>query len=283
MRITAAVTAHKGAPFTLEQVELGPIRPDEVLVRIAAAGICHTDLIVRDQWYPVPLPAVLGHEGAGVVEQVGADVTAVEPGDHVALSYHLCGHRPRRARRPAVVLPRVLRAQLRRQPPRRHERHAARRCGPAAHFFGQSSFATHSVANRATWSGSTRTVPLEIAAPFGCGIQTGAGAVLNVLRAGGRDRDRRVRHGRRRPRRRAPPPAIAGCTTIIGVDRHPARLETARDLGATHTIAAQDEDAVAAVDAHHRQQEPISASRRPARRRCSVRRSSAPRRPACAA
>ena len=123
--------------------------------------------------------------------------------------------------------------------------------------------------------------PLEIAAPFGCGIQTGAGAVLNVLRpaAGtaiavfgtGGVGLAAVLAAR-----------IAGCTTIIGVDRHPARLETARDLGATHTIDAQDEDAVAAV-MRITGTAPISASRRPARRRCSVRRSSAPRRPACAA
>ena len=71
MRITAAVTESKGAPFALQELELGDLRPDEVLVRVAAAGICHTDLIMRDQWYPVPLPAVLGHEGAGVIERVG--------------------------------------------------------------------------------------------------------------------------------------------------------------------------------------------------------------------
>jgi len=87
MRITAAVTEEKGAPFRLQELELGELRPDEVLVEVAAAGICHTDLICRDQWYPVPLPAVLGHEGAGVVDDVGADVTRVTPGDHVVLSW----------------------------------------------------------------------------------------------------------------------------------------------------------------------------------------------------
>ena len=91
MKITAAVTTSKGAPFTLEELELGELRPNEVLVKVAAAGICHTDLICRDQWYPVPLPAVLGHEGAGVVERVGAAVTKVQPGDRVGMTFDSCG------------------------------------------------------------------------------------------------------------------------------------------------------------------------------------------------
>jgi aryl-alcohol dehydrogenase len=77
MKITAAVTESAHAPFALQELELGDLRADEVLVRVAAAGICHTDLIMRDQWYPVPLPAVLGHEGAGIVERVGSAVTQV--------------------------------------------------------------------------------------------------------------------------------------------------------------------------------------------------------------
>ena len=72
MQITAAVTESTGAPFALQELELGDLRAGEVLVRMGAAGICRTDLIIRDQWYPVPLPAVLGHEGAGIVEAVGA-------------------------------------------------------------------------------------------------------------------------------------------------------------------------------------------------------------------
>ena len=81
MKITAAVVERKGAPFALQELELGELRDDEVLVKVAASGICHTDLICRDQWYPVPLPAVLGHEGAGVVEDVGSGVTRFAAGD----------------------------------------------------------------------------------------------------------------------------------------------------------------------------------------------------------
>ena len=75
MKITAALVREKEQPFSIEELELEEPRADEILVRVAGVGVCHTDLIVRDQWYPVPLPAVLGHEGAGVVEGVGAGVT----------------------------------------------------------------------------------------------------------------------------------------------------------------------------------------------------------------
>src|ERR687894_641633 len=91
MKITAAVVREKEQPFSIEELELEEPRAGEVLVRVAGVGVCHTDLIVRDQWYPVPLPAVLGHEGAGVVERVGEGVTKVSAGDHVALSFAHCG------------------------------------------------------------------------------------------------------------------------------------------------------------------------------------------------
>lgn len=91
MKITAAVTREKAQPFVIEEVDIEEPRPDEVLVKIAATGICHTDLIVRDQWLPVPLPIVLGHTGAGIVERVGSSVTKVQPGDHVVLTYGRCG------------------------------------------------------------------------------------------------------------------------------------------------------------------------------------------------
>jgi aryl-alcohol dehydrogenase len=89
--ITAAVVESGGAPFALETLELGAVQPDEVRVRIVASGICHTDLLIRDGTFPTPMPVVLGHEGAGVVEEVGAAVTRVAVGDHVASTYASCG------------------------------------------------------------------------------------------------------------------------------------------------------------------------------------------------
>jgi aryl-alcohol dehydrogenase len=247
MQITAAVVESQGAPFALEQLELGELRPDELLVRVAAAGVCHTDLIVRDQWYPVPLPAVLGHEGAGIVERVGSAVTRLSPGDRVGLTFHSCGH----CRSCATGRPSYCRDFF------AHNFGAARPAdgssvlsrerGPVhAHFFGQSSFATHAVAHERNTVRLPDAIPLEVAAPFGCGIQTGAGAVLNVLR----------------------PPvgaslavfgagavglaaiaaaAVAGCATIIAVDVRAARLELAREFGATHVIDAGVRDPVEAI------------------------------------
>ena len=89
--INAAVVREIGGVFAIERIELDEPRADEVRVRIAGVGLCHTDLVVRDQYFPTPLPAVLGHEGAGVVEKVGSAVTKVVVGDHVVLSFASCG------------------------------------------------------------------------------------------------------------------------------------------------------------------------------------------------
>jgi aryl-alcohol dehydrogenase len=246
MRVTAAVTEHKSGPFTLQELELGELRADEVLVRVAAAGICHTDLIIRDQWYPVPLPAVLGHEGAGIVERVGSAVAEVAVGDRVGMSFDSCGRCPTcRGGRPSYCHDFFARNFGAVRP---DGTSALSRDGQLihAHFFGQSCFATHAVAGARNVVKLPDSIPFEIAAPFGCGIQTGAGAVLNVLR----------------------PPAgssiavfgtgavglsaimaaaIAGCTTIIGIDRNPARLELACELGATHVVDAREHDPVETV------------------------------------
>src|SRR5512139_1452637 len=90
--IRAAVVRKKGGPFQVETLTLDEPRPDGVLIRIVATGMCHTDMVARDQLYTVPLPVVLGHEGAGVVERVGGSVKKIAPGDHVVLTYMWCGH-----------------------------------------------------------------------------------------------------------------------------------------------------------------------------------------------
>ena len=94
MKIRAAVVKEQSGPFLLEELETDNLRDDEILVRITGAGICHTDLICRDQVYPVPLPCVFGHEGSGVVEQTGSAVKKVVAGDHVVLSFRSCGQCP---------------------------------------------------------------------------------------------------------------------------------------------------------------------------------------------
>jgi aryl-alcohol dehydrogenase len=84
--VTVAVVREKGARFQIERASIDPPGPDEVIVRVVATGVCHTDMLVRDQDYPVPLPVVLGHEGSGIVEAVGSAVVGVRPGDHVVMT-----------------------------------------------------------------------------------------------------------------------------------------------------------------------------------------------------
>jgi len=241
VRIRAAVTESKSAPFEIEELELGELRADEVLVEVAASGICHTDLICRDQWIPVPLPAVLGHEGAGVVKAVGSSVTHLAVGDRVGMSFNSCGRCAMCLRGQGTYCNDIFGRNFA----------AARPDGTSAysrdgqvvhgHFFGQSSFATHSVATARNVVKLPDDVSFEVAAPFGCGIQTGAGAVLNVMRppVG----SSMVVTGTGAVGLSAVMAAVVvGCTTIIGVDVKPNRLELARDLGATHAIDASSGD-----------------------------------------
>ena len=248
MEIQAAVTDAEGAPFAVQTVEVDEPRPDEVLVKVAAAGVCHTDLIVRDQWYPVPLPAVLGHEGAGVVERVGANVAKVAPGDRVGMSFDSCGACPAcLTGRPTYCHDFFARNFGATRP---DGTTALSRDGQAihSHFFGQSSFATYAVATERNVVKLADDVPLEVAAPFGCGIQTGAGAILNVMRppAGASV----AVFGTGTVGMAAIMAAVAGgATTVIGVDLNPARLQLARELGATDVIDAGRQDPVEQVKA----------------------------------
>lgn len=228
MKITAAVVEEKGGPFTLQERELAEPRADEVLVEIAAAGICHTDLICRDQWIPVPLPAVLGHEGAGRVTAVGDAVTAVSPGDRVALSYDSCGACPRCARGKAAYCDAFFEHNF---------------GGPR--FFGQSSFATHALARERNVVKLDDAIPLELVAPFGCGLQTGAGAVLNVLQPG--PNDVFAIFGAGAVGLAALLAARAsGCATVV-VDLRAKRLELACELGATQVVDASRNDPVETI------------------------------------
>ena len=250
--VTAAIVREPGS-FELGTVLMEPPRPDEVVVRIVATGLCHTDLVVRDQVYPVPLPVVLGHEGAGVVEAVGSAVTKVAPGDHVALSFLPCrqcrpcldgspascanfndinfaGQRPDGSH--ALSLPNG-RATLRDR------------------FFAQSSFATYAIANEANTVKVREDAPLELLGPLGCGIQTGAGTVWRALRVGAGASF--VVTGAGAVGLSAVMAArVAGATTIIAVDVVPARLELARELGATHTVNGKETDARSRDPTDHR-------------------------------
>ncbi|WEO99535.1 NAD(P)-dependent alcohol dehydrogenase [Streptomyces sp. FXJ1.172] len=238
----AAVVESGGAPFTLCDVELDTPRPDEALVRMAATGLCHTDLGVASGGLPFPLPAVLGHEGAGVVEAVGRDVTGIQPGDHVVLSFTSCADcRNCREGHPAYCatwLPLNLTGGRRADGTSTISRDGAALGG---HFFGQSSFAERALVDRRSLVKVDPEVPLTSIAPLGCGVQTGVGAVWNVLnlRAG----STLVVLGAGAVGLSAVmAAALTPAARIIAVDRFAERLALAEELGATHTVNAAEAD-----------------------------------------
>jgi aryl-alcohol dehydrogenase len=246
MKIKAMVAEEQERPFSSRELDLEEPRADEVLVRLVATGVCHTDLIVRDQWYPVPLPAVLGHEGAGVVERVGDSVTRVEPGDNVVLTYNSCGKCGNCASgNPSFCADFFGRNFGASRPDGSVSLHDGE-SAVHSHFFGQSSFATYTVAAERSVvkvAGSNTDAPLERLGPLGCGIQTGAGGVLNALKpeAGS---SIAVFGAGAVGISAIMAAVVAGCTRIIAVDIKPKRLELARELGATHTVDASNTDAV---------------------------------------
>lgn len=241
MKVTAALATAPKAAFELVQLSLDEPRPDEVRVKLVATGVCHTDAIVRDQVYPTPLPAVLGHEGAGVVEAVGSLVTSVAVGDSVVLSANSCGVCGQcLTGRPAYCNEFFGRNFSGKRP---DGSTALDDAGSAvsSHFFGQSSFATHvNVAVRSVVKVDSE-LPLELLGPLGCGLQTGAGAVINSLDV--RPGSSIVVFGTGAVGCAALMAAAAiGATTIVAVDIVESRLATAKDLGATHTINSRSSD-----------------------------------------
>lgn len=243
MQAQAAICRGHDHPFTIEPVELADLRPDELLVRIVACGICHTDLAVRDEQLPVPLPVVLGHEGAGVVEAVGGAVTAAKPGDRVVMSFNSCGHCPSCAAEAPTYCYNFF----------PHNWSGKRADGSPcmsmgdepmnANFFGQSAFATYAIAherNVVRVPDSAVDVPLERLAPIGCGLMTGAGAILRSMNV--RPGSPLAVFGTGTVGMAAVMAArIAGADPIIAVDVNDARLALALELGATHAFNAKDD------------------------------------------
>src|SRR3989454_9590365 len=244
MKITAAVVSASDQPFTLEELELDEPHDDEVLVRIIATGLCHTDLAMRA--VPImPFPLVLGHEGAGIVERVGSQVTRVQPGDHVVLSFFTCAVCENCRKGNAAYCDRFLDqffpgVYTGTRPDGSHFLHRGDE-PVSGGFFSQSSFGTYALARERNPIKVPRDLPIELLGPLGCGIQTGAGGVMNSLRA--TLGSSMVIFGVGSVGLSAVMAARAvGCTTIIGVDLKSQRLGLARPLGATHTINPAETD-----------------------------------------
>lgn len=232
--IEAAVARASSRPMKIERLEMEGPREDEVLVRLVASGICHTDISLWQAAGPDGL--VLGHEGAGVVERVGKAVRSVRRGDHVVLSYQSCGHcSPCKHGQPTQCSHFW---ELNFGFARLDGSTALEASGVRGHFFGQSSFATHTLATERNIVKVSKALPLQILAPLGCGLQTGAGTVMNSLavRAGSSI----AVFGTGSAGLAALMAArIVGANPIVAIDIRPKRLQLAKELGATHLINAR--------------------------------------------
>ncbi len=233
--ITAAVVREAGAPFVFEPLTLDAPRPDEVLVEVKGVGLCASDLAARDGVIPLPFPVVLGHEGSGVVLEVGNAVTKVAPGDHVAISFNSCGNCASCAKGDPAYCHQF--AAFNYGGGREDGSSPLRSSdGPVSgNFFGQSSFASHALANERNVVKVDKDLPLELIGMLGCGIQTGAGAVMNSMAC---------RAGSSILILGAGPVGLAavmgavvqGCSQIIVSEPHAGRRQLAQELGATHAL-----------------------------------------------
>jgi S-(hydroxymethyl)glutathione dehydrogenase / alcohol dehydrogenase len=246
MRFRAAVLHQVDAPLRVQEVEMAALRPGDVLVRVQASGLCHTDLEVIQGALAYPLPIVLGHEGAGIVEAVGSDVLSVRPGDHVICSWNpSCGHCFYCDRDQPILCEPFTRHQ-----PRGHLLDGASRLSidgrKLHHFSVVSSHAEYCVVPESGAIVVPKEIPFDRACLIGCGVMTGVGGAARVARIEG-----------------GASVAVIGCgavglnavqgamlqraDTVIALDRDPARLAMAKVFGATHTVDAASNDVVGQI------------------------------------
>ncbi|WP_372965005.1 NAD(P)-dependent alcohol dehydrogenase [Marinobacter sp.] len=244
MDIKAAVTHSKGEAFKLEPVQLSEPDFDEVRVRVVATGVCHTDVVARDLGI-APYPIVLGHEGSGVVDAVGKGVSDLQPGDHVVLSFAHCGNCGHCLTGHPTVCDTFNDLNFGGAMDDGSHRLAQGETELGT-FFGQSSFATYAITKSRNAVKVDPEVDLALLGPLGCGIQTGAGTVLNRLKP--EFGSSIVIYGAGAVGLSAVMAArIVGCEHIIAVDVHDSRLALAKELGATHVFNGKNVDVVAEV------------------------------------
>jgi aryl-alcohol dehydrogenase len=235
MQISAAVVKEVGAPFTITDIDLQDPAPDEVVVQIAGAGICHTDIAVQHGHLPFPLPGVLGHEGSGTVVEIGAEVTTVAVGDQVAISFNSCEGCRQCAKGQPAYCHNFLEYNFGGVRSDGSSGLASAGTKLGSNFFGQSSLATHALAHERNVVKLPAGAPLELVGPLGCGIQTGAGAVMNSLDV--QPGSTLVITGAGAVGLSAVMAAVVReAASIIVVDLQPARQALAIELGATHAI-----------------------------------------------
>ncbi|WP_448808325.1 NAD(P)-dependent alcohol dehydrogenase [Agromyces bauzanensis] len=244
-RARAAILTEPGAPFTVQDVVYSEPGHGEVLVKLVASGLCHTDLGVQAGGIPFPMPGIIGHEGAGVIESVGDGVTVVSPGDQVLLSFASCGDCAAcRSSHPAYCmtwLPRNLMGEMRDADSGRVSSDGT---PIAAHFFGQSSFGQYAIADERSVVRVSPEADLTVLAPLGCGVLTGFGSMWNVLDPG--PGTTVAVYGTGAVGLSAViAAAMRGPSQLVAIDLVDERLELARELGATATINPGSEDVAA--------------------------------------
>ncbi|MEU7186768.1 NAD(P)-dependent alcohol dehydrogenase [Streptomyces sp. NPDC045369] len=246
MRIRAALVETPGGPFTVHEAELEEPRADEILVRLTAAGICHTDLGMRQVWPAERLPMVFGHEGTGVVEAVGEAVTTLAPGDTVCLTYRSCRACEQcSAGEPAYCEHSALLNAAGTRPDGSSP--LSRTDGSPVHggFFGQSAFASHCLTTESNTVKVPGDLPAAVVAPLGCSVQTGVGTVRTVLRpAAGTTL---AVFGAGSVGLSAVMAAVAADVPVVAVEPLVARRALARELGATAVVDPAGDEVVAAL------------------------------------
>ncbi|WP_027187730.1 NAD(P)-dependent alcohol dehydrogenase [Desulfovibrio cuneatus] len=232
MKMLAAVLYEQGGQFVFEEVDLAEPKENEVLVKVVAVGVCHTDEGGR-QWMIEP-PVVLGHEGSGIVERVGAGVKNFQPGDHVVITVASCGTCNYCTKGMPFACPHMGALNIGGKMQDGTSR-ISKNGKEIKNFFGQSTFAQYAVVNATSLVKVDKTVDIAMLGPLGCGFQTGAGTVLGCLKAG--PEDSLVIFGCGSLGLTGVMAAkIAGCKHIIAVGGTPDKLKLALELGATHTI-----------------------------------------------
>jgi Zn-dependent alcohol dehydrogenase len=248
MRMLAAVMHEQGLatpyaqsrPFRIEEIEIHSPGEGEVLVEVRAAGLCHSDLSQVAGLRKRRLPVVGGHEGAGIVREVGAGVKALKPGDHVVMTAVAdCGHCRFCAENRPVLCDSVSSARTQGFLPNGNRRLTSKSGEPIYHYSGISSFAQYAVTFATSLIKIDQAIPLDVAAMFGCAVVTGAGAVFNSAKV--RSGQSVAIFGLGGVGLNAVMAArIAGASEIIGVDINENKFELAKELGCTHTFSARD-------------------------------------------
>lgn len=245
MKIKAAVAIKPNTKLKIQTVELAEPKENEVLVKIASTGFCHTDL-VGQSGSTTPFPVVLGHEGAGVVQEVGPNVDNFQVGDHVVLSFSYCGHCYNCTHHHQGLCENFNQLNFAGSTYNGSHSLHLNNGTPISTFFGQSSFATYATANIHNVIKVDKDVDLNLLGPLGCGIQTGAGTVLNYLSP--TPEDSIAIFGAGAVGLAAVMAAkIAGAKHIIAINRNGNHLELAKEIGATETINNTTIDILTAI------------------------------------